>query len=164
MIKGFHRQNVFTGRFYIHSFGMTVLILTLFLYYICSICATCQRSMRTSLRSALRGRSLTLVRGCLPDCECKGTATFRTDQIFSQLFLIFLHFYCFLGCLGKLGRLFWTEMGCTTHRHACRRRLRRTPSQEGEKVIRATYIIYTRARGHNDETKQADGTTLNTIN
>ena len=34
MIKGFHRQNVFTGRFYIHSFGMTVLILTLFLYYI----------------------------------------------------------------------------------------------------------------------------------
>ena len=133
--------------FYIHSFGMTVLILTLFLYYICSICATCQRSMRTLLRSALRGRSLTLVRGCLPDCECKGTATFRTDQIFSQLFLIFLHFYCFLGCLGKLGRLFWAEMGCTTHRHACRRRLRRAPSQEGEKVIRATYIIYTRARG-----------------
>ena len=129
---------------------MTVLILTLFLYYICSICATCQRSMRTLLRSALRGRSLTLVRGCLPDCECKGTATFRTDQIFSQLFLIFLHFYCFLGCLGKLGRLFWAEMGCTTHRHACRRRLRRAPSQEEEKVIRATlYIIYlyTRARG-----------------
>ena len=118
--------------------------------------------MRTLLRSALRGRSLTLVRGCLPDCECKGTATFRTDQIFSQLFLIFLHFYCFLGCLGKLGKIFWAEMECTTHRHACRRRLRRTPSQEGEKVIRATYnYIYARAR-YNDETKQADGTTLNT--
>ena len=121
-----------------------------FLLYSCttffSICATCQRSMRTLLRSALRGRSLTLVRGCLPDCECKGTATFRTGQIFSQLFLIFLHFYCFLGCLGKLGRLFWAEMGCTTHRHACRRRLRRAPSQEGEKVIRATYYIYARAR------------------
>ena len=163
MIKGFHRQNVFTGRFLYsffwndgsHSYSILVLHF--------SICATCQRSMRTLLRSALRGRSLTLVRGCLPDCECKGTATFRTDQIFSQLFLIFLHFYCFLGCLGKLGRLFWAEMGCTTHRHACRRRLRRAPSQEGEKVIRATYIlIYTRARRDNDETKQADGTTLNT--
>ena len=146
MIKGFHRQNVFTGRF--------IFILLewrfSFLLYSCttffSICATCQRSMRTLLRSALRGRSLTLVRGCLPDCECKGTASFRTDQIFSQLFLIFLHFYCFLGCLGKSGRLFWAEMGCTEHRHACRRRLRRASPQEGEKVIRATYILYTRAR------------------
>ena len=146
MIKGFHRQNVFTGRF--------IFILLewrfSFLLYSCttffSICATCQRSMRTLLRSALRGRSLTLVRGCLPDCECKGTASFRTDQIFSQLFLIFLHFYCFLGCLGKLGRLFWAGMGCAEHRHACRRRLRRAPSQEGEKVIRATLYINIRAR------------------
>ena len=146
MIKGFHRQNVFTGRFIFILLEWRFSFLLYSCTTFCSICATCQRSMRTLLRSALRGRSLTLVRGCLPDCECKGTASFRTDQIFSQLFLIFLHFYCFLGCLGKLGRLFWTEMGCTTHRHACRRRLRRAPSQEGEKVIRATYILYMRAR------------------
>ena len=159
MIKGFHRQNVFTGRFIFILLEWRFSFLLYSCTTFCSICATCQRSMRTLLRSALRGRSLTLVRGCLPDCECKGTATFRTDQIFSQLFLIFLHFYCFLGCLGKLGRLFWAEMGCTTHRHACRRRLRRAPSQEGEKVIRATYIIYTRARGQRrDEASRRNNT------
>jgi len=153
--------------FYIHSFGMTVLILTLFLYYICSICATCQRSMRTLLRSAPRGRSLTLVRGCLPDCECKGTATFRTDQIFSQLFFNLFAFLLFFGVFREAGKAILGRNGMYNAPTCMQEEVASGLIPRGTKRERKSsglhYIIYARARD-NDETKQADGTTLNTIN
>ena len=68
---------------------MTVLILTLFLYYIFSVCASFQRS-RLRLGGALPAGSVSFVAPLAGEaflvCGCKGTATFPTHQIFQQLF------------------------------------------------------------------------------